>query len=128
MKYYPQMSDGKPYDKGEVVNDWSPLQGQYKPFSGENKSGKRYPRSVVYFSSDSDGKERGLHPTQKPVDLFSYLIKTYSLPGDIILDNCGGSGTTAIACIANDRQYILIEQDQRYFDTINERIERYGRL
>jgi len=64
-----------------------------------------------------------LHPTQKPVTLFEYLIRTYTNEGDTVLDNCAGSGTTAIACIRTNRKYILIEKEQKYFDIINQRIK-----
>jgi site-specific DNA-methyltransferase (adenine-specific) len=76
-----------------------------------------YPKNLIKFNSD-----RGLHPTQKPVALFEYLIKTYSKEGQIILDNCAGSGTTAIACINTNRNYILIEKEKEYIDIINKRI------
>jgi len=83
-----------------------------------------YPKSILDFSL-SDNKNAGLHPTQKPVALFEYLIKTYTNEGDIVLDNCAGSGTTGIACINTNRNYILIEKEQKYFDIINERIDKY---
>lgn len=125
MNYYPQMTKGVPYDKGIVENDWSPLQGEYKKFSGKNETGKRYPRSVLYFSSDSDKSERGLHPTQKPVELFEYLIKTYTKEGDCVLDSCAGSGTTAIAAIKNNRRFLLIEKEEKYYQTTNKRIKKW---
>lgn len=83
-----------------------------------NTSDLKYPKSVLRFSN-----QVGIHPTQKPVDLFEYLIKTYTNEGDIVLDNCAGSGTTAIACINTKRNYILIEKEQEYIDVINRRIE-----
>ena len=79
-----------------------------------------YPDSILNFDS-----ERGLHPTQKPVALFEYLIKTYTDQGDLVLDNCSGSGTTAIACINTNRNYICMEQDQTYFDKSVERINNH---
>jgi site-specific DNA-methyltransferase (adenine-specific) len=80
----------------------------------------RTPRSIQRFT-----RERGLHPTQKPTQLFEYLIRTYSNEGDTILDNCSGSGTTGIAAINTNRQFILIEQDANYFDVSSERIEKH---
>jgi site-specific DNA-methyltransferase (adenine-specific) len=77
-----------------------------------------YPKQIQHFKS-----ERGLHPTQKPVALFEYLIKTYTNEGDLVLDNCAGSGTTAIACINTNRNYILMEKEQIYFDVAKKRIE-----
>lgn len=77
----------------------------------------RYPRSIQKFN-----RERGLHPTQKPVGLFEYLIKTYTDEGDIVLDNVIGSGTTAVASIRTGRKYIGIEKDKDYFDIANKRV------
>lgn len=72
------------------------------------------------------GVERGkLHPTQKPTALFEYLIKTYTNPGDLVLDNCAGSGTTGIACIHTGRNYILIEQDLDYVTVIKTRLKEF---
>ena len=68
---------------------------------------------------------KAIHPTQKPVTLFEYLIKTYTNDGDVVLDNCAGSGTTAIACLNTNRNYILMEKEQKYFDVINERIKKH---
>lgn len=65
------------------------------------------------------------HPTQKPIDLMEYFIKTYSNKGETILDNTAGSGTTAIACINTNRNYIMIEKEKNYFDIINERIDKH---
>ena len=66
-----------------------------------------------------------LHPTQKPVALFEYLVKTYTNEGDVVLDNCMGSGTTAIACLNTNRKYIGFEIDEDYFETANKRIKEY---
>jgi len=82
-----------------------------------------YPQTILQFASES----KTIHPTQKPVALFEYLIKTYTNEGDIVLDNCAGSGTTAIAAINTNRNYILMEQEQKYFDIINERISNHTR-
>ena len=81
----------------------------------------RYPSSVQEFNNRASG-DRGLHPTQKPVALFEYLIKTYTNEGDLVLDNCAGSGTTAIACINTKRNYILIEKEEEYVKIAEERI------
>ena len=81
--------------------------------------GRRCPTSLLTFK-----KEKGSHPTQKPVALFEYLIKTYTNAGDTVLDNCIGSGTTAIACINTNRNYIGFEQDKHYCDIANERIRK----
>ena len=76
-----------------------------------------YPKSILKYD-----RENGLHPTQKPVELFEYLIKTYTNEGNLVLDNCAGSGTTGIACLNTNRNYILMEKEEKYFETINKRI------
>ena len=68
-------------------------------------------------------RDRGLHPTQKPVALFEYLIKTYTNEGDLVLDNCAGSGTTGVACKNTNRNYILIEKETEYVKICEERIK-----
>lgn len=80
-----------------------------------------YPRQILNIKCQRDG----LHPTQKPVELFEYLIKTYTDEGDIVLDNCIGSGTTAIACINTNRQYIGFEIERKYFDIANKRVREH---
>ena len=67
--------------------------------------------------------ERGLHPTQKPTALFEYLIRTYTNEGELVLDNCMGSGTTAVACIRSNRDFIGFELDAKHFGTAQNRIE-----
>ena len=78
----------------------------------------RYPTSIIKFNRD----RTKLHPTQKPVELCEYLIKTYANEGETVLDNCMGSGTTAIACINTNRNYIGFELDENYHKIANERI------
>lgn len=84
-----------------------------------NKDGKRYPLATLEFKRDSSR----LHPTQKPIDLLEYLIKTYSTENDIILDNCIGSGSTCIAAINTNRHFIGIELLEKYVNIANKRIE-----
>lgn len=83
-----------------------------------SEDGKRYPLSVLKFNS-----EKGLHPTQKPVALLEWLIKTYTNENDIVLDNCMGSGSTGVACINTNRKFIGIELDDKYFDIAFNRIQ-----
>ena len=83
-------------------------------------STERYPRSVQLFSTDK--QKSSLHPTQKPVALFEYLIKTYSNEGETVLDKCMGSGTAAVACMNTNRNYIGFELDKDYYELANERI------
>jgi site-specific DNA-methyltransferase (adenine-specific) len=90
-------------------------------YSEEMKnSNLRYPSSVQKFI-----RQMGLHPTQKPIALFEYLIKTYTNENDLVLDNCAGSGTTAIACLNTNRQFIVMEKEQNYFDIINKRVKEH---
>lgn len=75
----------------------------------------KFPTSVLRFNTSPTGGDKGLHPTQKPVALFEYLIRTYTNPGELVLDNTAGSGTTAIAAIQSGRRWICIERDPTYF-------------
>ena len=81
----------------------------------------RYPKNIIRVSNASQ-KDK-LHPTQKPVALLEYLIKTYTNEGDIVLDNCMGSGSTGVACVNTNRNFIGIELDKDYFNIAKERIE-----
>ena len=112
--YNPQMTKGKPYTQksGRASSNYNP---QISVVT-ENK-GERYPLTVQEFKSD-----KGLHPTQKPVALFEYLIRTYTNEGEIVLDNCIGSGTTAVAAINTNRQFIGIEKEPEYVEIGNRRI------
>ena len=123
-RYYPQKTEGSSYTVspkagGRVASD---ERSNRAGFEGKVGSG-RFPRSVVRLSNPS--AEMGLHPTQKPVALFEYLIKTYTNEGELVLDNCAGSGTTAIACLRTNRNYILIEQEGKYCDIANKRIAEF---
>ena len=84
------------------------------------ESTERYPRSIQVFSTDT--QKCSLHPTQKPVELLEYLIRTYTNEGETILDNCMGSGSTGVACVNTNRSFIGIELDEKYFDIAKERI------
>ena len=79
-----------------------------------------YPRNILQFASVG----KTVHPTQKPVELLEYLIKTYTNEGDIVLDNCMGSGSTGVACVNTNRNFIGIELDETYFNIAKERIEK----
>ena len=110
--YYPKMRKGKMRKKGG---------GRSKLFDMEMSakySDEYYPISIIEFSN----AKRGVHPTQKPVELFEYLIKTYTNEGDTVLDNCMGSGTTGVACKNLNRQFIGMELDETYFNIAKERI------
>lgn len=77
-----------------------------------------YPTDIITFSKDA-----GYHPTQKPVDLLEYLIKTYTNEGDLVLDNCMGSGSTGVACVNTNRDFIGMELNEEYFKIACERVE-----
>ena len=120
--YNPQMTDGEPYDKGKAHRPTDVYREQKGEIHVKNESGKRFPRSVQYFkTAESEGKVQ--HPTQKPISLMEWIIKTYTHEGDIVLDNCIGSGTTAIACIRTNRKYIGIELSEEYVEITNNRIK-----
>lgn len=89
-----------------------------------DNGGYVYPKSVLDFNNSHGftNKEKYKHPTQKPVDLIRYLIRTYTNPGDIVLDNCLGSGTTAIAAMREGRDYIGYEKDEQFFEMCHRRI------
>ena len=92
--------------------------GARKEAWSESKDGARNPLSVLSFPRDGSR----LHPTQKPVALLEYLIKTYTNEGDTVLDNCMGSGSTGVACLHVGRSFIGIERDKKYFDIAEKRI------
>jgi len=122
--YNPQKTKGKPYNKGfEKRNE---IEAVGKIGNGNliiNESGERNPRSVIYFrTAESEGK---LHPTQKPIELIEYLIKTYTNEGDMVLDNTMGSGTTNLACIKLKRKSIGIEKEKQYYDVAVRRASEY---
>ena len=118
--YNPQMTEGKPYDKGKAVRDTEAYGRQTKAVHVKNDTGLRYPRSVVYFTTaESEGKH---HPTQKPIDLFRWLIRTYSNPGDTVLEPCMGSGTTCVAAAMEGRESIGVEPEEKYFQAAKDRV------
>ena len=121
--YNPQMWKSTPYNKGSAHRP-TEVYGKQKEVLVKNDTGLRYPRTVQYFkTAESEGKV--YHPTQKPVSLFEYLIKTYSAEGDVILDSCLGAGTTALAAMSCNRNFVGIELDQDYVDISNQRIEEF---
>jgi DNA modification methylase len=122
--YNPQKTKAKPYNKGfEKRNE---IEAVGKIGNGNliiNESGDRNPRSVIYFrTAESEGK---LHPTQKPIELIEYLVKTYTNENDMVLDNTMGSGTTNLACIKLNRKSIGIEKEKQYYDVAVRRASEY---
>jgi len=133
--YYPQMSNGKAYNKGVRKNQFTGSYGEFKPVEVKS-NGERYPTDVIYCkTAESEGAV--WHPTQKPVLLGRYLIRTYSQPGDIILDNAFGSGSFLVAAVLEGRRFIGIEKNQEvhlfkkkkidYVEVAKQRIEEARR-
>jgi site-specific DNA-methyltransferase (adenine-specific) len=118
--YHPQFTEGKPY----TYEKFRISSSNYGESSGTGgvivNEGKRYPKSVITFKKDK--QKQAYHPTQKPVALCEYLIKTYTNPGEIVLDNCMGSGSTGVACVNTGRQFIGMELDETYYLTAVQRI------
>ena len=80
---------------------------------------------VEWMDPDTGDKSKRLHPTQKPVDLLEYLVKTYTNPGETVLDNCMGAGSTGVACLNTGREFVGIELDPEYYQIAKERIEQH---
>lgn len=119
VNYFPIMELRDKPVKGRVVSssESSPLKyndGKTRVYTHKN------PQSIIVFPKPN----RTLHPTQKPVELFEYLIKTYTNEGETVLDNCMGSGTTGVACVNTKRNFIGMEIDETYFNIAKERIEK----
>ena len=132
INYYPIMEvaeekNKRPRDKvykRQDSNSQGMSSGEFKTSKTHNEN-LRYPKNLVTYNNrigELNSLNR-LHPTQKPVALFEYLIKTYTNENELILDNCMGSGTTAVACINTNRNYIGFEKDTVYCDLANKRIE-----
>lgn len=117
--YNPQFTYGKPYKATNGTH--SSNYGKQKDNIETVNDGYRFPRSVLFFKNEKDN----FHPTQKPVELFEYLIKTYTNDEGVVLDNCIGSGTTAIACINTNRNYIGFEIDEEYYRKAIDRINSH---
>lgn len=127
--YNPQFEKGEPY-KDKRNERWLP-----KNYSKDSKNikiagnttinnkGIRYPSSVIKFSNSN---HNNVHPTQKPVPLLEYLIKTYTNENELVLDNCMGSGSTGVAALNTNRRFIGIEKEKKYFEIAKERIEKEG--
>lgn len=123
--YHPQMTPrDKPIKKGGNKQFSAIPIRQTEASAAFGESGKTYdekcPETIIKFNCREG---RGLHPTQKPVALMEYLVRTYTNEGGLVLDNCMGSGTTGVACINTGRRFIGIEQMPEYFDIAKARIE-----
>lgn len=115
------------YTRGYVVRDVKKNIQQSDCYGNQNSffqidNGLRYPKRIQYFNNNDTSNQ--LHPTQKPVALCEYLIKTYTNENETVLDNCMGSGSTGVACKNLNRKFIGIELDNTYFKIAKERIEK----
>lgn len=113
--YYPQFTPGEPYTNGKRRG--TPVYGDFND-KQELKTHGRLPISIMKFNRDA-----GLHPTQKPVALYEYLIKTYTQPGDLVLDPFCGSGTTGMAALKTGRRYILGDSSLEYVEAARLRLQ-----
>lgn len=117
--------DEKYIDKRKSINDSFYSSGHY---SGVMKrkadDGLRHPQSILPFNSVW---KKGMHPTEKPIELFEWLIKSYTNENDLVLDNTAGSGTTAEACLKTNRQFIVIEKGVDYFEMIKKRVADFNK-
>lgn len=134
--YNPQMREGTPYDKGIRKDQLSGSYGDFQP-SHVKSNGERYPSDIVYFkTAESETEKTVWHPTQKPVDLARYLIRTYTNPNDLVLDNACGSGSFLVAAQLESRRFCGIEKNQEvhlfkeepidYIDVIAKRLQAAG--
>ena len=124
--YNPQMEKGEPYKRqsknpeGYIGRKNDHGYGM-KPRKGFENTGTRYPKSILNISRDFSAQQQ-VHPTQKPVPLCEWLVKTYSNEDEVVLDNCMGSGSTGVACVNTNRQFIGMEMNDEYFEICKDRI------
>lgn len=127
--YNPQFWEGKPlhgmgskFKEGKLGNNnYGDFDSHTNPSANRAGDTQKHPRSILTFSRPHPP----IHPTQKPVELLEWLIKSYTNENDIVLDNCMGSGSTAIASINTNRSYIGIEMDEEYIELANSRINQH---
>ena len=125
--YNPQMTQGKPlHGRGTAYKNKANTNNTYGDFQViddiRKGSTEKYPKSILHFPKVHPSK--AVHPTQKPTELLEWLIKTYTNEGETVLDSCMGSGSTGVACINTQRNFIGIEKEKKYFDIAKDRIEQ----
>jgi len=129
MKQRLNVTNPKPMKGNLNIDETNVISGVYKHSKDYNPN-LVYPISVQLFNRDSKKGVKKLHPTQKPLLLCDMLIKTYTNEGDLVLDNVAGSGTVGEACVNLNRDFILIEKEQNYYEVIKERLgknlKKYG--
>ena len=121
LKYYPQMSNGKPYKRKFTENKVNNMGFGIKGVETDNK-GTRHPTTILDYPQKWRRQDQ-FHPTQKPIELMEFLIKSFSMEGEAVLDFTMGSGSTGVACMNTNRKFIGIELDEDYFNIAKERIE-----
>ena len=121
LKYYPQMSEGKPYKRKFTENKVNNMGFGIKGVETDNK-GTRHPTTVLDYPQQWRRQDQ-VHPTQKPVPLLEYLIKTYTQENETVLDFTFGSGSTGVACVNTNRSFIGVELDENYFNIAEKRIQ-----
>ena len=125
LLYNPQLEEGEPYTRKRKANDGSKPNNHKLGVVSESSTtntGFRYPGTVQYFQQKWRRQDQ-VHPTQKPVSLMEYLIRTHSNESDTVLDFTMGSGTTGVACVNTNRKFVGMEMDEGYFSIAKERIE-----
>ena len=118
--YNPQFTYGKPYSRVHARSGTSPNYGKFERQSFESSDGRRYPGNVLFVPTVTGG----IHPTQKPVELCEYFIKTYTDEGAVVADICAGSGTTAVAAMNTHRSFICFESAPSIYTIAAQRIEQ----
>lgn len=124
--YFPIKTEGHKRKSSLSKGDKTTLYGKQIFTYREYDSTERYPRSVLAFSSDKNTSS--LHPTQKPLNLCEYMIRTYTTEGQTVMDNCMGSGTSGLAALNTGRRFIGIEKDAHYFDVARQRCSQFALL
>jgi site-specific DNA-methyltransferase (adenine-specific) len=119
--YFPIKTKGKPYTCKRASGGEIHGKEQAKKLAGwtTKSNGERFPTSILEFKNDT-----GFHPTQKPISLLEYLIKSYTQENELVLDNTMGSGSTGVACINTNRKFVGIEKDKKYFEIAKKRLNK----
>ena len=120
-KYNPQLIEGEPYKRNYTPNKVNNMKYGIKGVATDNK-GTRHPSTILDFPQKWRRQDQ-LHPTQKPVELMEWLINSYSNEGDLILDNCCGCGTTCVAAVRTNRNFIGMEIEEKYYKIAVNRVE-----
>lgn len=128
--YNPQYTEGKPlHSKGKSYLNKDHKNENYGKFkmTDDSRAGstQKYPKSIISFQKPHPSKAQ--HRTEKSIDMLEWLIKTYTNENDLVLDNTAGSGTTAIACLNTNRQFIVMEKEQKYYDIILKRVADFNK-